>query len=246
MKKILNIIVVDDDSEIRALVAQFLEPYGFKVCGAGGGEEMRRLLAKGDTDLVILDLMLPGEDGLTLCREIRARSAVPVIFLTAAGSEADRVVGLEMGADDYLAKPFSTRELLARIRAVLRRSGAAPGPEDLSQPIAPPAGPEILTFAGWALDTGRRQLRSPSGVLVELTGGEYQLLLVLLKSANIVLTRDQLLDATRGRMAAPFDRSIDVGIGRLRRKIELDPKAPSIIKTVRGGGYVLSVPVRST
>jgi two-component system OmpR family response regulator len=186
--------------------------------------------------------MLPGEDGLSLCRELRASSGIPVVFLTAAGGETDRVVGLEMGADDYLAKPFSTRELLARIRAVLRRTTSgqaeAPGPGGQA-----PKQTGAFSFLGWTLDTSRRQLHSPDGVLVELSGAEYELLILFLKNPNMVLNRDQLLDETRGRIAGPFDRTIDVQVGRLRRKIEIDPKNPEIIKTVRGGGYVLAANV---
>lgn len=229
-----HLLVVDDDPEIRGLVSQFLEPHGFRVSTAADGNAMRQIMANGQFDLIILDLMLPGDDGLVLCRELRSTSRVPVIFLTAAGGETDRVVGLEMGADDYLSKPFSTRELLARVRAVLRRT-ASPSAEENPEPYG-----NVFMFTGWSLDTGRRQLRSPDGVLVELSGGEYELLLCFLKSPHIVLTRDQLLDCTRGRMAGPFDRAIDVQVGRLRRKIEVDPKNPDLIKTVRGGGYVLA------
>jgi two-component system OmpR family response regulator len=234
------LLIVDDDPEICQLVSQFLEPHGFKVATAGDGKAMRRVLAQGRVDLVILDLMLPDEDGLSLCRELRASSQIPVVFLTAAGSETDRIVGLEMGADDYLAKPFSSRELLARVRAVLRRTANLP-----AVPQEPPARGRQFTFAGWTLDTGRRQLHAPDGVLVELSGGEYELLFVFLKNPHIVLNRDQLLDETRGRIAGPLDRTIDVQVGRLRRKIEADPKTPELIKTVRGGGYVLAANVES-
>jgi two-component system OmpR family response regulator len=234
-------LIVDDDAEICALVRQFLEPHGFRVTAASDGQSMRALLGKEPVDLIILDLMLPGDNGLMLCRELRAASRVPIIFLTAVNSEADRVVGLELGADDYLSKPFSTRELLARVRAVLRRVG----PATLEAAFAgdanevAPAG-RCLRFSGWTLDTGRRQLVSPDGVLVDLSGGDYELLLAFLRRPHIVLTRDQLLDITRGRAAGPFDRAIDVQVGRLRRKIEADPKNPTLIKTVRGGGYVLA------
>lgn len=234
MAALPHLLIVDDDPEICQLVSQFLVPHGFHVATAADGRAMRQVLAETPIDLVILDLMLPGDDGLALCRELRATSRVPVVFLTAAGSETDRVVGLEMGADDYVAKPFSARELLARVRAVLRRTNNLPAEEE-----SKPAG-QALAFSGWSLDTGRRQLRSPDGVLVDLSGGEYELLLAFLKSPHVVLTRDQLLDYTRGRQSGPFDRSIDVQVGRLRRKIEVDPKNPEIIKTVRGGGYVLA------
>jgi two-component system OmpR family response regulator len=236
-----HILIVDDDAEICALVRQFLEPHNFRVTAAFDGPSMRAVRAKEPADLVILDLMLPGDDGLTLCRELRANSHIPIIFLTAVNSEADRVAGLELGADDYLSKPFSTRELLARVRAVLRR--ASPAPNELSQQVLTTAQARRLRFSGWTLDTGRRQLTDPDGVLVDLSGGEYELLVALLERPNIVLNRDQLLDITRGRYAGPFDRAIDMQVGRLRRKIEADPKNPVLIKTVRSGGYVLASPV---
>ncbi len=182
--------------------------------------------------------MLPGEDGLALCRELRMTSRVPIIFLTALNSEADRVVGLEIGADDYLSKPFSTRELLARTRAVLRRTSPTSDEAPDAEPKA--AKGRRLWFSGWTLDTGRRQLIAPDGVLVDLSGGEYELLVAFLERPQMVLTRDQLLDITHGRYAGPFDRAIDMLVGRLRRKIEADPKNPGLIKTVRGGGYVLA------
>ena len=235
-----HILIVDDDAEIGELVRQFLEPHGFRVTAAGDGQAMRDALAKGPADLVVLDLMLPGEDGLALCRQLRAAGRTPIIFLTAVNSEADRVVGLEMGADDYLSKPFSTRELLARVRAVLRRAGPGSAePVSAADEEEATPGNRRLKFSGWTFDIGRRQLVAPDGVLVELSGGEYELLLAFLRRPHVVLTRDQLLDFTRGRAAGPFDRAIDVQVGRLRRKIEADPKNPTLIKTVRGGGYVL-------
>jgi two-component system, OmpR family, response regulator len=237
-----HILIVDDDAEICQLVARFLEPHGFRVTAAGDGPSMRAAFQREPVELVILDLMLPGEDGLALCRELRATSRVPIIFLTALKSEADRVVGLEMGADDYLSKPFSTRELLARVRAVLRR--AAPATDEAQDTAPKEATGRRLLFSGWTLDTGRRQLTAPDGVLVDLSGGEYELLIAFLERPQIVLTRDQLLDITRGRYAGPFDRAIDMQVGRLRRKIEADPKNPEFIKTVRGGGYVLASQVK--
>jgi two-component system, OmpR family, response regulator len=233
-----HILIVDDDAEICFLVRQFLEPHGFRVTAAADGNSMRAALVKEPADLAILDLMLPGDDGLTLCRELRATTRIPIIFLTALNSEADRVVGLEMGADDYLSKPFSTRELLARIRAVLRR--AASPPNEATEETRNVVKGSRLRFSGWTLDASRRQLTAPDGVLVELSGGEYELLVAFLERPQIVLNRDQLLDITRGRFAGPFDRSIDMQVGRLRRKIEADPKNPMLIKTVRGGGYVLA------
>lgn len=230
-----TLLLVDDDPDICQLVGDFLDQHGFHVISVGDGKAMRAVLAQRAVDLVILDLMLPDEDGLSLCRDIRSSSKTPVIFLTAAGGETDRVVGLEMGADDYLAKPFSSRELLARVRAVLRRTGQ--GTDQTAMAAV------ILRFAGWTLDQTRRKLHAPDGVLVELSGAEYELLLVFLRNPQVVLNRDRLLEETRGRVAGPFDRTIDVQVGRLRRKIETDPKNPDLIKTVRGGGYVLAASV---
>jgi two-component system OmpR family response regulator len=231
-----HLLIVDDDREIRDLVSRFLRNHGFRATVAKDGSEMKRALADWRIDLIVLDLMLPGDDGLTLCRDLRASSKIPIIMLTAMGEDTDRIVGLEMGADDYLAKPFNPRELLARIKAVLRRAGEEPAraekPED-----------KVFRFAGWKLDPGRRRLESPQRVVVELSAGEHDLLLALVEHPQRVLSRDQLLDMTRGRAAVPFDRSVDVQVGRLRRKIEADPKSPELIKTVRGGGYLLAVPV---
>ncbi len=238
-----HILIVDDDPDICTLLTQFLTGQGYTVATAGDGGAMRQALVNEAADLVILDLMLPGEDGLSLCRHLRATTSLPIIMLTAMGSETDRVVGLEMGADDYLAKPFSTRELLARIRAVLRRAGqitpSAPG-----EPAPADESGEILEFSGWHLDISRRRLTSPDGVLAEITSGEFDLLLAFLRHPHQVLSRDQLLDLARGRVSGPFDRTIDVQVGRLRRKMESDPKTPELFKTVRGGGYVLTVDVK--
>jgi len=228
-----HILVVDDDREIRDLLSRFLGKHGFRVTVARDGREMKQALADRRIDLVVLDLMLPGEGGLSLCRELRARSAVPIIMLTAMREEADRIVGLEMGADDYLAKPFGPRELLARIRAVLRR-----GPDRVDPPAARKE--PIVRFAGWSLDLARRRLESPDGLLVDLTSGEYELLVAFAEHPQRVLNRDQLLDLARGRAAGPFDRSVDVQVLRLRRKIETDPTNPEIVKTVRGGGYIFT------
>ncbi|MBM3565832.1 MAG: response regulator [Alphaproteobacteria bacterium] len=232
-----HLLVVDDDKEIRELLSRFLAKNGFKVTTARDGVEMGRALAEWRIDLVILDLMLPGEDGLSLCRRLRASSAVPVIMLTAKGEDVDRIVGLEVGADDYLPKPFNPRELLARIRAILRRAN-----ETAAKPGPGPRGP-AYRFAGMALDPAARRLVGTDGNEVPLTAGEYDLLLALVERAGRVLNRDQILDLTRGRAAGPFDRGVDIQISRLRHKIEADPSVPVLIKTVRGGGYVLSVPV---
>ena len=229
-----HLLVVDDDREIRDLLARFLAKNGYRVTAARDGTEMAKALAEWRIDLVILDLMLPGEDGLALCRKLRASSALPVLMLTAKGEEVDRIVGLEVGADDYLPKPFNPRELLARIRAILRRVGAGAAPR------TPGA---AYRFAGFALDPSARRLTGPDGNEVALTAGEYDLLVALVERAGRVLSRDQILDLTRGRAAGPFDRGVDVQISRLRHKIEANPDAPTLIKTVRGGGYVLAAPI---
>ena len=231
-----HILVVDDDREIRSLVSHFLRKHGFRVTDAADGRAMMEVLDGGRFDLVVLDLMLPGEDGLTLCRRVRAASSLPIIMLTAMGEETDRIVGLEMGADDYLPKPFNPRELLARIRAVLRRAGA-----EAPEPAEDAGGTRV--FEGWSLDLAKRELRAPDGTLVPLTAGEYDLLAAIVERPGRVLSRDQLLDLTRGREAVPFDRSVDVQISRLRRKLEPGAKEPQIIKTVRGGGYVFACEV---
>lgn len=244
MDKPTNILIVDDDRDIASLVSEFLSQYGFHVSAVGDGKAMRDALAHDRFDLVILDLMLPGEDGLSLCRFLRDTTTLPIIMLTAMGSETDRVVGLEMGADDYVSKPFSARELLARIKAVLRRGMRREdgGGEEVA--IVESAG-EMLEFAGWRLETGRRHLHSADGVLVELTSGEFDLLHAFLTNPQRVLNRDHLLDLARGRVSGPFDRTIDVQVGRLRRKLEIDPKKPEILKTVRGGGYIMAAEVIS-
>ncbi|PWC34447.1 response regulator [Azospirillum sp. TSO35-2] len=242
MDRIPHLLVVDDDREIRSLVAQFLTKHGFRVTGVRDGAEMMRTLDGARVDLIVLDLMLPGEDGLSLCRRLRAApqtAQTPVIMLTAMGEETDRIVGLEMGADDYLAKPFSPRELLARIKAVLRRVSAPPVAGGAA------AAGTVLRFEGWSLDITKRELRSPDGVLVQLSAGEYDLLVAFVEHPQRVLTRDQLLDLARGRSAVPFDRSVDVQVSRLRRKIEPDPAEPTLIKTVRGGGYLFTASVGS-
>lgn len=240
MDKNAHILVVDDDREIRDLLDKFLVKHGYRVTTAAEGREMKKVLEDSRIDLVVLDLMMPGEDGLTLCRNLRADSQLPVIMLTAMGEETDRIVGLEMGADDYLAKPFNPRELLARIKAVLRRSGAVPALREVKSAT------ELYQFAEWSLDAGKRELTGDNGMMVPMSTGEFDLLLAFLQHPQRVLSRDQLLDLARGRDAAPFDRSIDVQVSRLRKKIEVDPKEPQLIKTVRGGGYVLTVKVEKT
>jgi len=231
-----HILVVDDDREIRDLLAKFLTKHGYRVTTARDGEEMFKALDGWRIDLVVLDLMLPGEDGLSLCRRLRANAKTPVIMLTAMGEETDRIIGLEMGADDYLPKPFNPRELLARIKAVLRRAQSLPETQVERSPA--------IRFAGWTLDVATRRLESPDGVVVDLSSGEYDMLMAFLDHPRRVLSRDQLLDLSRGRAAAPFDRAVDVQVGRLRRKIEKDAKDPQIIITVRGGGYMFAPEVK--
>ena len=231
-----HILIVDDDAEIRNLLGTYLIRNGLKATAVGDGKAMWRALDAGHVDLIVLDLMLPGDDGLTLCRDLRARSDLPVIMLTARGDETDRIVGLEIGADDYLAKPFSARELLARIKVILRRVRSLP-------PNLRPDERRELVFAGWRLDTEHRHLVSPAGVVTPLSGAEYRLLRIFLAHPNRVLNRDQLVDLTQGREADPLDRSIDLQVSRLRHRLGDDPKDPRLIKTVRGEGYVLAVPV---
>ena len=232
-----HILVVDDDREIRDLLVKFFEKHQLRVTAVRDAREARRVWPTGNFNIVVLDLMLPGEIGFDFARWLRATAEVPIVMLTAMGDETDRIIGLELGADDYVAKPFNPRELLARIRAVLRRAG--------EQSAAPKAetGTRNLRFAGWILEPARRRLLNPDGVEVPLTGGEYDLLVALVERANRVLTRDMLLDLLRGRQAGPFDRAIDVAVSRLRRKLEDDGRHAQIIKTVRGGGYVLAATV---
>jgi two-component system, OmpR family, response regulator len=229
-----HILIVDDHREIRDLVSRALTKEGFRVSGAADGRAMRKVLADSRIDLILLDLMLPGEDGLSLCRTLRAGSNVPIIMLTAKGDEVDRVIGLEMGADDYLPKPFGSRELVARIRAVLRRS------QETSSPQKSSGRPKQYHFDRWRLDVGARELLRDDGVTLPLSTGEYDLLSALVERPQRVLSRDQLLDLARGRAANALDRSIDTQISRLRKKLERDPADPKIIKTVWGGGYMFT------
>lgn len=229
-----HILIVDDHREIRDLVSRALSKEGFRVSTAADGRAMRKVLANSRIDLILLDLMLPGEDGLSLCRTLRAESTIPIIMLTAKGEEIDRVIGLEMGADDYLPKPFGSRELIARIKAVLRRS------KDTQTTASPGSAPQRYHFERWGLDTAARALLRDDGITVPLSTGEYDLLIVLVERPQRVLNRDQLLDLARGRSAAGLDRSIDTQVSRLRKKLELDPSDPKIIKTVWGGGYMFT------
>ena len=237
-----HILIVDDDPRVRDMLTRYLESEGFRITQAADGTAMRACLGCHQIDLVILDVMMPKEDGFTLTREIRADSAVPIILVTGKGEVVDRVVGLEIGADDYIAKPFHLREVLARIRTVLRRSGS--DKTSGSVPAGEAAG-QVLRFAGWQLDLTAMALTDPQGTPVPLTSGEFNLLSALAKAPNRPLNRDQIMDLIHGRAWSPFDRSIDTQIGRLRKKIEHDPGNPTIIKTVRGVGYLFAAKVET-
>jgi two-component system OmpR family response regulator len=233
-----HVLLVEDDVEIRDLVQAFLSRHGYAVSLAAEGRAAEmRLAQEPPVDLLMLDIMLPGEDGLSLCRRLRAQSSVPILMLTALGEDTDRIVGLEMGADDYLPKPFNPRELLARVRALLRRAAMTPA----RRTVAP-----VLSFDGWRLDLGLRQLHSPAGVRVEITSGEFDLLLAFCHHPRQLLSRERLLDLTRGPGSAPFERSIDIQVSRLRRKIEADGHRPALIKTVRALGYYFTALVDRT
>jgi two-component system OmpR family response regulator len=235
-----HVLIVDDDEDILSLLTQFLRNHGCDVTVAQDGTEMFKVLETQPINVIILDVMLRGENGFSLCQRLRSQSALPLIMLTAMTDHTDRVVGLEIGADDYLTKPFNARELLARIKAVLRRTDGDPSSSRnvREQEIRP-----VLSFGNWRLDIARRELRSADNMLVFLSGGEFDLLLAFAEHAQRVLTRDMLMDFARGTTYAAFDRSVDVQVSRLRRKLELDPKNPQLIRTVRNGGYILTAPV---
>ncbi|WP_442679105.1 response regulator [Sphingomonas sp. ASY06-1R] len=232
-----HILLVDDERDIRDPLAAYLAKNALRVTKADSAAAAREILAVHAIDLVLLDIMMPGEDGLSLARFLRATTQVPVILLTAKTEEMDRILGLEIGADDYVTKPFSPRELLARIKAVLRRTSG--GPQDVHAPDA-----QGFAFADWILRTGERELVGADGVAVPLSTGEYNLLHAFVTHPKRVLTRDQLLDLSAGRELAAFERSIDNHISRLRRKVEADPAEPKLIKTIWGGGYMLAAEVR--
>ncbi len=225
-----HIALVDDHRDIRDLVSRYLGQHGYRVSVAENGAALRRLLERSAPDLVVLDIMMPGEDGLSVCRHLRSTTNLPIIFLTAMAEETERIIGLEIGADDYLTKPFNPRELLARIKAVLRRVNSLPPRRDKLKA-------KMICFDRWLLNVGRRELVNAEGVGVPLSTAEFRLLKAFVDHAGLVLTRDQLLDLTAGRAAEAFDRSIDNQVSRLRKKIELDPKTPILIKTHWGGGY---------
>ncbi len=233
MNRSPHILVVEDDREIRTMVSRLLQKQGYRVTASEDGRSMDKALGAANVDLMLLDIMLPGgEDGLSICRRVRASSSVPIIMLTAAGDTTARVVGLEMGADDYISKPFDPQELVARTKAVLRRAAAMPARPDT--PVTP------MRFDGWHIDPARRELRDPAGARVILTGAEFDLLLAFCHHPRRTLNRDQLLDLSQGRGGGPLDRGIDILVSRIRRKIESNPRDPQTIKTVRSGGYIFT------
>ncbi|MEO8136576.1 MAG: response regulator transcription factor [Betaproteobacteria bacterium] len=231
-----RVLIVDDDEDIQSLLEEYLRKNGFDAQAVADGKSMWDALAVRPVSLVVLDLMLPGEDGLSLCRQLRTKSQVPVLMLTARGEAIDRIMGLESGADDYLPKPFDPRELLARIRSILRRAKSLPADTEVDIP-------EAFVFSGWKLDTQARNLYAPDGVVVPLSGAEYRLLLIFLQNSNVVLSRDQLSNFTFGRDADPLDRTIDMQVSRLRERLREQAREPEIIKTVRGKGYVMAARV---
>jgi len=238
MSRAYHILVVDDHAEIRDLLKRFFQQYEFKVSVAADGNEMKAHLAHSSFDLVILDLMLPGKDGITLCRELRASSNIPIIMLTALSEDVDRIIGLEVGADDYVVKPFNPRELLARVKSVLRRHFAIP---NIHEQIANK--PAHYFFLGWKLNSTTRELHNADNILIALTSTEFELLIAFLTHPNVILSREDLLNLVQGRGGDVYDRAIDTLISRLRKKIEVDPKSPKLIKTIWGGGYRLSCEV---
>lgn len=233
-----HILVVDDHKDIRETLARYLVKNGFRATAAESAAQARKALKAAVIDLIVLDVMMPGEDGLSLCRSLVEGDAPPIILLTAMAEDTDRIIGLEIGADDYVTKPFNPRELLARIKAVLRRTASVPKARDAIEQ-------ERLSFEGFTVDVVRRELRDARGELVALSSGEFQLLCAFLKRPRLVLSRDQLMDLTTGRAPGLFDRAIDNQISRLRRKIEPDPKEPVYIKTVWGGGYMFTPEVKA-
>lgn len=234
-----HIVVVDDHRDIRDLVGQYLAQHGYRISTAASGGDLRRVLEKSSPDLIVLDVMMPGEDGFSICRQLRGDSSVPIILLTAMTDDTDRIVGLELGADDYVSKPFNPRELLARIKAVLRRVQSLP-PQRASLKAS------TVVFDRWVLHTGRRELAGKDGVAVPLSTADFRLLSAFIDHAGLVLSRNQLMDLTVGRTADSFDRSIDNQVSRLRKKIEKNPRNPRLIKTHWGGGYSFTAKVMAS
>ncbi|MEQ8813821.1 MAG: response regulator [Thalassobaculum sp.] len=243
MTDALHVLIVDDEPRIRTMLRRYLAEEGLKVSEAGDGSALRAVLQQEQIDIVLLDLVMPGEDGLSLARDIRRQSDVPIIMVTGKGDLIDRVVGLEAGADDYIAKPFHLREVLARIRTVSRRARVRPAETPVAPDAQAPKG-ETLEFEGWILDLPRRELRAPDGSTVPLTTAEFELLRAFLQHPNRVLSREQLMDLAKGREWAAYDRTVDTQVMRLRKKVEADHANPTLIKTVRGAGYLFAAQVR--
>lgn len=246
MKSAFHIAVLDDEIDITQLLANYLQSHGFRVTQLHNGPSLMTLMDSDPADLVLLDLGLPGEDGFSIARRMRENWRCGLVIVTGRGDAVDKVVGLEVGADDYVTKPFDLRELVARVKAVLRRlapNEASAAPAAATPASAAPGASDRLRFAAWQLDLAARSLTNPQGQNVPLTGGEFDLLCAFARHPGRVLSRDFLLEQTRGREAAPFDRTIDVQVGRLRKKIEADPDDPQIVKSVRGAGYILVPPV---
>lgn len=227
-----HVVVVDDDYDIRTSLAKYLRKHGFRVSVAANGNELDQILITASVDLLVLDIMMPGDDGLSICKRVQETRRVPTIFLTALTEDTDRIVGLELGADDYVSKPFNPRELLARVKSVLRRSQMLP-----SRPLQSKG---LVAFDQWRFNFSRKEILGPDDIAIRLSSGEHLLLVSLIEHAGITLSRDQLMDLTKGREAQLFDRSIDNVISRLRRKLEVDPKNPKIILTQWGNGYVFA------
>ncbi|OHX11350.1 response regulator [Chromobacterium sphagni] len=236
MSQASRLLIVDDDPDLRDLLSDYLSRQGMVVAAVGDGDAMNRILAEQSFDILILDLMLPGTDGLTLCRDLRSRSSMPILMLTARGDELDRIIGLEMGADDYLPKPFNPRELLARVRSILRR---------VEERRSSHSALRSLQFSDWRLELGAQHLVDSGGVVTPLSGGEFKLMQALAENPQRVMSRDQLMEAMNGKEAGPFDRTVDVMIGRLRRRLGDDAREPLLIKTIRSGGYMLACEVVS-
>lgn len=243
MNEQFHILVVDDERRVRTMLSRYLADEGFRVSEASDGSSMWHVMERDQVDLVLLDLVMPGEDGLSLARHIRRRSEIPVIMLTGKGELIDRVVGLEAGADDYIPKPFHLREVLARIRTVMRRSHPNAASTAHQEALRKEAVSDTLAFQGWSLDLLKRELRRPDGELVLLTTGEFDLLRVFAQNPNRVLDRDHVMTLVKGKEWAAFDRAVDTMVLRLRKKVEQDPQNPQLIKTVRGSGYILAAAV---
>ena len=237
MPSVSSLLIVDDDWNIRDSLKRFFKDHDFEVILADSAEAARRILHNSHPDLVLLDIMMPGEDGISLCRSIAELKSIPVILLSAKSEDMDRIVGLETGADDYIGKPFHPRELLARVRAVLRRT-------ERDNTMSSRGANTSFTFDQWTLEVGQRRLKRADGLLVPLSSGEFELLMVFLQNPNTVLSRERILNLTHVKEEEVFDRSVDSQISRVRRKIELDPRSPELIKTVWGGGYILSAKVK--